>query len=427
MTILVGDYPAPPEYGGGAREFGLDRPLPERLGRYLLQLGQGNLGYSFANQPVRDLIGGRLGAALQLTLTAMALATVVGVALGVIAPGRGDGPGRDRPAAPLRLLPPGVLAGADHDPALRRLAGVAPLQGNRSLRAPVEGWGAVTDGMRYLCSPPWPLLPLHRPHRPPHPDGDDRGAGGGLRARARARGAGERTVLLGHALRHAALPVLTVVGYNWVHLRRVGLDRDGLRLARGGAPALRIDHPARLPGDDGDPAAGLGDGGGGQPDHGRAVREGRSAGAVPLGSPGRAEGGGREPWGAVPAQPGRWWPWGAAADLLLALAAPLVTAYDPLAGSADALLPPLTPGHLGTDHLGRDVWSQLVYGARVSLAVGLLAALSATLLGTAVGAAAGYAGGWPDGALMRRRVLPDPPSPGAGPDRGGPLRGRRGA
>jgi peptide/nickel transport system permease protein len=86
----------------------------------------------------------------------------------------------------------------------------------------------------------------------------------------------------------------------------------------------------------------------------------------------------------------------------LALAAPLVTAYDPLAGSADALLPPLTPGHpLGTDHLGRDVWSQLVYGARVSLAVGLLAALSATLLGTAVGAAAGYAGGWPDGALMR--------------------------
>jgi peptide/nickel transport system permease protein len=86
----------------------------------------------------------------------------------------------------------------------------------------------------------------------------------------------------------------------------------------------------------------------------------------------------------------------------LALAAPLVTAYDPLTGSADALLPPLSPGHpLGTDHLGRDVWSQLVYGARVSLAVGLLAALSATLLGTAVGAAAGYAGGWPDGALMR--------------------------
>ena len=107
--------------------------------------------------------------------------------------------------------------------------------------------------------------------------------------------------------------------------------------------------------------------------------------------------------GALPAQPaGGGGPGVLLLTFSLALAAPLVTAYDPLAGSADALLPPLTPGHpLGTDHLGRDVWSQLVYGARVSLAVGLLAALSATLLGTAVGAAAGYAGGWPDGALMR--------------------------
>ena len=85
----------------------------------------------------------------------------------------------------------------------------------------------------------------------------------------------------------------------------------------------------------------------------------------------------------------------------LALAAPLVTAYDPLAGSADALLPPLTPGHLGTDHLGRDVWSQLVYGARVSLAVGLLAASSAPPSWGRPWGQCGCAGGWPDGALMR--------------------------
>ena len=57
-----------------------------------------------------------------------------------------------------------------------------------------------------------------------------------------------------------------------------------------------------------------------------------------------------------------------AVAVLLAVAAPLVAGYDPLAGSADALRPPLTPGHpLGTDHLGRDVWAQLVYGAQVSL------------------------------------------------------------
>jgi peptide/nickel transport system permease protein len=88
--------------------------------------------------------------------------------------------------------------------------------------------------------------------------------------------------------------------------------------------------------------------------------------------------------------------------LVIALAAPLVTRYDPLAGSPDALLPPLSPGHvLGTDHLGRDMWSQLVYGARVSLAVGLLAALSAATIGIVVGAIAGYFGGWPDAVLMR--------------------------
>ena len=63
VTILVGDYPAPPEYVAEVRrEFGLDRPSAERLVRYLGQLAQGNLGYSFANrQPVRDLIAGRAG------------------------------------------------------------------------------------------------------------------------------------------------------------------------------------------------------------------------------------------------------------------------------------------------------------------------------------------------------------------------------
>lgn len=88
--------------------------------------------------------------------------------------------------------------------------------------------------------------------------------------------------------------------------------------------------------------------------------------------------------------------------LALAVLAPLVAGYDPQSGSADALKPPLSPGHfLGTDNLGRDVWAELVFGARVSLAVGFLAALSAAVLGVVVGAVAGYAGGWLDGLLMR--------------------------
>ena len=56
---------------------------------------------------------------------------------------------------------------------------------------------------------------------------------------------------------------------------------------------------------------------------------------------------------------------------------------------------------LGTDELGRDALTRLLYGGRISLAVGLAAAAVATLLGTTVGALAGYAGGWADQLLMR--------------------------
>ncbi|MCC7367894.1 MAG: ABC transporter permease [Chloroflexi bacterium] len=88
--------------------------------------------------------------------------------------------------------------------------------------------------------------------------------------------------------------------------------------------------------------------------------------------------------------------------LAMAVGAPLVAGADPQAGSANALKPPLTPGAvLGTDHLGRDIWAQLVYGARVSLAVGGLAAASALAIGVVVGALAGFFGGVVDATLMR--------------------------
>lgn len=88
--------------------------------------------------------------------------------------------------------------------------------------------------------------------------------------------------------------------------------------------------------------------------------------------------------------------------LLLALAAPLVAGHDPLSGGDNALQPPLTPGHwLGTDDLGRDIWARVVYGTRVSLAVGIVSAAFAVLIGVVVGALAGYFAGWVDALLMR--------------------------
>lgn len=88
--------------------------------------------------------------------------------------------------------------------------------------------------------------------------------------------------------------------------------------------------------------------------------------------------------------------------LALALLAPWLTAYAPLDGGNDALLAPLSNGHwLGTDDLGRDIWTRVVYGTRVSLLVGVASAALAVLVGVVLGALAGYYGGWLDAWLMR--------------------------
>lgn len=87
---------------------------------------------------------------------------------------------------------------------------------------------------------------------------------------------------------------------------------------------------------------------------------------------------------------------------LVAIFAPYLAPFDPFTTSRTSLQPPGTPGHLfGTDHLGRDILSGIIWGARVSLMVGLAAALTATVIGVLVGAIAGYYGGWADELLMR--------------------------
>ncbi|MCU5774348.1 dipeptide/oligopeptide/nickel ABC transporter permease/ATP-binding protein [Erwiniaceae bacterium BAC15a-03b] len=89
--------------------------------------------------------------------------------------------------------------------------------------------------------------------------------------------------------------------------------------------------------------------------------------------------------------------------LITALCAPLLPLADPDATDLlQRLLPPLSPGHLlGTDPLGRDVLSRLIWGTRISLAVGISATLLAAFFGTLIGLIAGYAGGKADSLLMR--------------------------
>jgi len=90
----------------------------------------------------------------------------------------------------------------------------------------------------------------------------------------------------------------------------------------------------------------------------------------------------------------------------VAILAPLLAPYDPIVQPANLVassyLSPLTGGHLlGTDQFGRDVLSRILYGARISLAIGFVATGIAITLGTLIGAVAGYAGGWVDSVLMR--------------------------
>lgn len=92
-----------------------------------------------------------------------------------------------------------------------------------------------------------------------------------------------------------------------------------------------------------------------------------------------------------------------AAFVAAALLAPILPLADPdLSEPARRLIPPLTDGHLlGTDQLGRDVLSRVVWGLRVSLAVGALATLAAAFVGSAIGLLAAFYGRFVDGALMR--------------------------
>src|SRR5437762_1991017 len=85
--------------------------------------------------------------------------------------------------------------------------------------------------------------------------------------------------------------------------------------------------------------------------------------------------------------------------VIAAVGAPWLAPFDPLKAVADSFGDPFPPQGrfpLGTDELGRDVLSRLLYGARISLVVGLVATSFTVLIGVTVGMSAGYFGGWLD-------------------------------
>ncbi len=101
----------------------------------------------------------------------------------------------------------------------------------------------------------------------------------------------------------------------------------------------------------------------------------------------------------------------AAILVLAALAAPLIAPTDPFNPAANFLIDALTPPRfaaggdprflMGTDDQGRDLWSAILYGLRVSLSIGVLSVMLGGAIGVALGLISGYAGGWIDSLIMR--------------------------
>src|SRR5215813_6216670 len=88
--------------------------------------------------------------------------------------------------------------------------------------------------------------------------------------------------------------------------------------------------------------------------------------------------------------------------IAVSIAAPLLSSFDPIEVNVDNRLDPPSAEHwLGVDGLGRDVFTRVLYGGRVSLPVAAVVVVVASIFGTLYGALAGYFGGWVDEITMR--------------------------
>ncbi len=88
--------------------------------------------------------------------------------------------------------------------------------------------------------------------------------------------------------------------------------------------------------------------------------------------------------------------------LLIAALAPVIAPFDPIAQALDKrLMPPSATNWFGTDALGRDIFSRIVYGTRITLVIVLLVVVTVGPFGLLIGAISGYYGGWVDRLLMR--------------------------
>jgi len=185
--------------------YGLDRPLSVQYGRFITRVARGDLGYSYRQGlPVTELIGERLGATFELALAALAVAMLLGVTLGMVAAAR-RGSGVDTAAMTIALLGTSM-------PSFWLGLLLIIVFGVKLGWLPVSGYG----GLDHLVMPAFVLGGFYAAQvsRLTRTSLLDVLAQDYVRT-GRAKGLTGRALLFKHALRNAALPVLTVLGLHF--------------------------------------------------------------------------------------------------------------------------------------------------------------------------------------------------------------------
>lgn len=213
------------EMGGATEEmlasiretYGLNKPILTQLWIYLSNMAQGDLGQSyFFNRPVTELIGLRIGPTILLVIAAQVLAVTVGVAMGVFAARKPNSilSGFVTVFATIGYAVPVFWMGIMLVILFASIIPIFPVQGMLDARLHDAGWFTqMIDVLYHLALPAFTLAIIYlaiyaRLARASMLDV----LGADYIRTARAKGASERSVLFKHALRNAALPIITVAG-----------------------------------------------------------------------------------------------------------------------------------------------------------------------------------------------------------------------
>ena len=383
-------------------DYGFDKPVPVQFAKWVWRAAQGDLGLSLATgRPVREEIGRAISNTFVLAFFACGFGFTLGLALGFVA-GYFNGTWIDRVVTAFAVTGvsvPHYWLGMVLVILFSVVLNWLPAMGMGASGS--ADWAWDWEHIRFVILPAFtlsviPTAIIARTVRALVADILSREFVSALIA----KGLDDRGVFR-HVVKNAAPTALAVMGHPArLPARRLDPGGDGVLLAGHRVPALGGDLPAR-------PAAAAGD----DPFPGAVLRLPQPARRCRPAFP-------RSPHPPHLAQRGYWTAVALKLTrdkvavvcaaiivllILMAIFAPWIAPEDPLKSSILNRLKPIgTPNHLlGTDELGRDMLSRLIFGGRLSLLMGITPVLCALAIGSLLGVTAGFVGGRTNTAIMR--------------------------